>query len=197
MSLRSSGLQASVMLRASGASSTLRLLDLITDGSGILDHPHPRVMTVGCVSAFSRHDSARALLSSFPSQKEGAGSAGCSDRTRGSHADKEMPRVRRSAGTPCAMVYGLYALSPESGLVSLRRPLTTISELDPSVGGSGLRDFARPRSRRSSGDTRRVHRSPHSTSGDDWPNAPLAEAGWRHPITIFRKPEAIFFCTET
>src|ERR1700748_1658348 len=32
------------------------------------------------------------------------------------------PQVRRNTGTPCAMVYGLYALSPESGLVSLRRP---------------------------------------------------------------------------
>ena len=33
----------------------------------------------------------------------------------------KTPQVRRNTGTPCAMVYGLYAVSPESGLVSLRR----------------------------------------------------------------------------
>src|SRR5580692_9028427 len=38
---------ASPMTGSSGVSSTLRLLDSITDGSGILDHPLSRVMTRG------------------------------------------------------------------------------------------------------------------------------------------------------
>ena len=55
---------------------------------------------------------------------------------------KRTPQVRRNTGTPCALVYGLYALSPESGLVSLRRLKLIIFRLDPSVGRSGPRDFA-------------------------------------------------------
>jgi hypothetical protein len=46
---------------------------------------------------------------------------------------RKMPQVRRNTGTPCAMVYGLYALSPESGLVSLRR-LGVTQDLIPASG---------------------------------------------------------------
>jgi hypothetical protein len=34
---------------------------------------------------------------------------------------------------------------------------------------------------------------PAPTFGDDWPNAPLAEAGWRQTIMIFRKTEGNYF----
>jgi hypothetical protein len=49
----------------------------------------------------------------------------------------------RTSGIPCAMLYGLYVRSPESGLVSLRRLVEIgTTRLDPSVGGPGLHDFA-------------------------------------------------------
>jgi hypothetical protein len=57
------------------------------------------------------------------------------------------PQVRRKqSGTPCAMVLRLIPRSPRrTGLCSHRRQPIIISELDPSVGGSG------PRQSRSSG----------------------------------------------
>jgi hypothetical protein len=77
---------------------------------------------------------------------------------------KKTPQARRNTGTPCAMVYGLYALSPESGLVSLRRLPIDTGRLDPSVGRSGPRDFARPPPCRPSCDTTASIASPPRVS---------------------------------
>ena len=85
--------------------------------------------------------------------KRGAGNAGrpmrpiaaCAmiviERTRVSQVTPESP------GTPRTMVYGLYAISPVTGLSCHRRPQETCKklasqELDASVGASGPRDFA-------------------------------------------------------
>jgi hypothetical protein len=72
-------------------------------------------------------------------------------------------RYAEHAGIPCAMVYGLYALSPVSGRFSHRFPGLLSLRVDPSVGRSRPRDFAvrisalrLPRSR--------VHRIPLPTS---------------------------------
>src|SRR6201986_4478584 len=95
-------------------------------------------------SAFPRHKSAPgdASIAALENQ-EGAGRPDA-PVAPAARMQKIMPQVRRDNGTPCAMVYGLYALSPESGLVSLRRLPVCTGRLDPSVGRSGPRDFARP-----------------------------------------------------
>ena len=51
------------------------------------------------------------------------------------------------------MVYGLYALSPVSGLSSHRRRRNCFRQPNPSVAGSGPHDFAARLRRRSSCDT--------------------------------------------
>ena len=65
-----------VMPREGGASSTLRPIDSIIDVSGILDHPHARVMTTECDFAFSRR-AAPEVCMNLSLQDEGAGNAGC------------------------------------------------------------------------------------------------------------------------
>jgi len=58
-----------------------------------------------------------------------------------------------------------YTCSPRcAGLVSHRRPAKRLARLDPSVGGSGPHDFARPPRRRSSRSAIRVHRNPPHVS---------------------------------
>src|SRR5689334_17740696 len=96
-------------------------------------------------------------------------------RTRGLHTTKKTPQVRRNTGTPCAMVYGLYVISPESGLVSLRRPPQISGGLDPSVGGPGQHDFARPPLAALVMRSGSVHRSPPHVRDDAF--APPIEAG--------------------
>jgi hypothetical protein len=66
--------------------------------------------------------------------------------------------------------------SPRSaGLDSLRRPQSSC-ELDPSVGGSGPRGFARPRWCRTPGGTCTSIASRSNVCGD-WPNAPPGGSG--------------------
>src|SRR5579859_3218016 len=48
---------------------------------------------------------------------------------------KRTPQVRRNTGTPCAMVYGLYVISPVSGLFSHRRLSIIMTGLTPASGG--------------------------------------------------------------
>jgi hypothetical protein len=64
----------------------------------------------------------------------------CVQMVESTHASRH--RYAEHSGIPCAMVYGLYVLSPVSGLFSHRRPAIRFTELDPSVGGSGPHDFA-------------------------------------------------------
>jgi hypothetical protein len=91
------------------------------------------------------------------------------------------------------MVYGLYVISPESGLVSLRPPGSSPG-VDPSVGGPGQHDFARPPLAALVRRSGRVHRSPPHVRDDAF--APPIEAGCAQRTIIFRKTEAIYFCTE-
>jgi hypothetical protein len=61
-----------------GRSSTLRLLDSITDVSGILGHPPSRVTTAEYAFAFPRRVAPELCLNSqAPEKSEGAGKAGC------------------------------------------------------------------------------------------------------------------------
>ncbi len=53
------------MPRESGASSTPRLLGSIINVSGILDHPHARVMTTGMASTCPRHCERSEAIHSF------------------------------------------------------------------------------------------------------------------------------------
>ena len=80
---------------------------------------------------------------------------------------------------PCAMVYGLYALSPVSGLFSHRSPGLLSPRVDPSVGRSRPRDFAVPisalRLPRS-----RVHRIPLPTSV----TIAIRPSWWRRDVRI-------------
>jgi hypothetical protein len=85
---------------------------------------------------------------SRPLQSEGAGNAGrpmrppphvqwvVVERTRVSQVTPESP------GIPRAMVYGLYVLSPVTGLSCHRRRRSRLYRLDASVGASGPHDFA-------------------------------------------------------
>jgi len=113
-------------------------------------------------------------------------------RTRGLHTTKKTPQVRRNTGTPCAMVYGLYVISPESGLVSLRRPPQISGGLDPSVGGPGQHDFARPPLAALVMRSGSVHRSPPHVRDDAF--APPIEAGCAEENHILPKNgRQIFF----
>src|SRR6185312_13809076 len=74
---------------------------------------------------------------------------------RGTACKKRTPQVRRNTGNSLRNGFTAYTRALRStGLVSLRRPAIRIAELDPSVGGSGPRDFARPPMHRSSADTK-------------------------------------------
>ena len=74
-----------VIPRESGGSSTPRPIDSITDVSGILDHPHARVMTTEALAcsffkkqtfAFPRRGAPELLQEMFAPKREGAGNAG-------------------------------------------------------------------------------------------------------------------------
>jgi hypothetical protein len=81
-------------------------------------------------------------------KSEGAGKTGCAlhPRSRVQNAQTKthtsIQVQRRQSGLPCAMVYGLYALSPVTGLSCHRHPRNDFRELDASVGASGPHDFA-------------------------------------------------------
>ena len=97
------------MPREGGASSTPRPIVLIIGISGILDHPHARVMTTeGMARSYSsRHISTfprpntRDLPNRFPQQKEGAGKTGCTlhPRSRVQTAQKNAHEHTGSAET--------------------------------------------------------------------------------------------------
>jgi hypothetical protein len=93
------------------------------------------------------------------------------------------------------MVYGLYALSPESGLVSLRR-LAGPSVQQDLIPASGDQDHAISLVRgphRSSCDTTPVHRIPLPTSVTIAIRPLVVEADAADTIMIFRKTEAKYF----
>jgi len=96
----------------------------------------------------SRGTMCPSFVSEWPSGRaQGAPDAG---RTRKPCVQKEVHFAHASKtgqpkqpALPAQWCYGLYAPSPVSGLFSHRRPQGSAPrELDPSVGGSGPRDFA-------------------------------------------------------
>ncbi|SRR5579871_830187 len=100
-------------------------------------------------------------------------------------------RLAESTDIPCAMVRRLIRDLPGvHDLVSHRRlrgvsgplgPTSPTHRLSASPGAPGPHDFAarKPPFVRAKDCTQvaRVHRIPRSTSGDDWPNAPLHRGG--------------------
>ena len=134
-----------------------------------------------------------------PSPTEGAGNAGCRPHPRALRAKKSAlahasnHRAAKSTGIPCAMVFGLYAISPESGLDSLRHPGIIIQDLMPA---SGHQDHATSPSAR--GVTRqltlRVHRIPPPTLVTIAKRPSWRAAGrWRDNHTFTKTGRDIFF----
>jgi hypothetical protein len=138
-------------------------------------------------SAFSRHGLSESCSIHYPLITEGAGSADA-QRTRGSHAEKNAtgtPEHRHSLRNGLRLIRGLLgvpgllaSVARKVG-VSGRRPTSPTRELDPSVGGSGQHDFARPRAARFV----RARRPRPSLSASRFAtigrNVPGVEAGWR------------------
>jgi hypothetical protein len=109
------------MPRESGASSTPRLLESITDVSGILDHPLLRVMTIGVVATTSRsrRTFARGLTLNFPpSHNRGRRECRAPDAPAALRAKVRVARTQvntvtpESPGIPRAMVLRRISRSP-------------------------------------------------------------------------------------
>jgi hypothetical protein len=104
------------------------------------------------------------------------------ESTRVSH-HRYAETVRRSPRDGLRLI----PRSPRSaGLDSLRRSPMIIGKLDPSVGRSGPRGFARPRRRRTPGDIDASIASRSNVCGD-WPNAPPGGSGTRGSKHLFLK----------
>ena len=80
--------------------------------------------------------------------KEGAGNAGCTDRTRSLVCNKKTHecshhRYAEQSDIPCAMVLRLIrGLLGVPGFLATVAPRKRLAKLDPSVGGPGPHDFA-------------------------------------------------------
>ncbi len=99
-------------------------------------------------SASPRHRSP-GLCADHPRKTEGAGNAGCADRTHSLTCAKKKAHERShhryaaSTGIPRAMVLTVsFVLSPVTGLFCHRHLTHTSAKLDASVGASGPHDFA-------------------------------------------------------
>jgi hypothetical protein len=168
--IRATGLQAPVFrfncqtatpsLRANGSARTRgpmtgsakRIHDVSAAGSVDCFVACAPRMATGRALAFSRHDLPEFCKTS-PSKPGGRRE----HRMHQSHPRLRISKKRhRYADTPAlpAQWFTAYTCSPRrTGLVSRRRlSRTSCEKLDPSVGGSGPHDFARPCRARSSGD---------------------------------------------
>ena len=112
-----------------GGSSTLRLLDSITAASGILDHPHSRVMTTEYGFAISRRDPRPRFASDVLSLPRNGGCREC--------------RVLAAPAVSCAMSAKECAHehtgTAEAVRHSLRNGLTAYAVVSPEPNSSGLR----------------------------------------------------------
>jgi len=137
---------------------------------------------------FPRREFASELLQEPPSESkraQGMPGAGrnpwpaCSKKSR-----RQLPQVQPNhPAFPARWCYGLYVLSPGTGLFCPRRPRASSAHgLDTSVGVSGPHDFtvrdhvSRPRQKRADMTASIASRL---TCRDDSAYAPLAEAGRR------------------
>jgi hypothetical protein len=84
----------------------------------------------------------------------------CKEGCTFAHASND--RAADTAGTPCAMGYGLYAVSSVRRAFWPPSPHVRHTKLDPSIGGPGQRDFA-VRIARARLSRRHVHRIPPPT----------------------------------
>ena len=141
-----------------------------------------------------------------PGEQRAQGMPGAQPHPQSSWAEKENAHKSsgraETSGTPCAMALRLTPRSPRStGLVSLRRrPISALrpqgrkshlDRLDPSVGGTaprGLTVRVVPHVLRQN--TSIATRLP---SGDEWPNVPRVEAGWRSQTTSSDLRKQIYF----
>jgi len=113
-------------------------------------------------------------------------------RTRGSHAKKNAagtPKHRHSLRNGLRLIR---ALPGVPGLLASVAGGFIFRRLDPSVGGSGPRDFARPLARRSSVGSHASIASPPRVR-DDRDTPLLREAGCGQQITYLRKTEEGYF----
>jgi len=88
-----------------------------------LDVKQPRGQAIAFPRRVTRPSDASIVV---PRRKEGAGNAGCTTAPAASCVESRTHELvttgtPKHSGIPCAMVYGLYALSPVSGLDSHRR----------------------------------------------------------------------------
>jgi hypothetical protein len=150
-----------VIPRACGVSSAPRPLDLISTFLEYWIARSSRAMTAawgGADSIFkqprhasvsSRREAPESYTNRPPRKTEGAGKAGCADRTRSlackikKHTSIVTTGSPELPGLPCAMVLTAYiVLSPATGLFCHRRRRNCFRQLDASVGASGPHDFA-------------------------------------------------------
>jgi hypothetical protein len=134
---------------------------------------------------------ARALHHPPPQEQRAQGRPGgrC---TRGPRAKKicasaREPQVQTvTTGLPCAMAYGLYALSSVNHPVCHRRRprcASIAAGLAPDLGAPGPHDFTVRKIRRSSVGALRVHRIPASRLVTTAIRPSASEAGWREDTT--------------
>src|SRR4051794_14855659 len=120
-------MEAAIIPREGGVSSTPRLFGSITAVSGILDRPPSRVMTVECEAAISRRISPEVCIFVCPLRSEGAGKTGCllHPRSRVRFAQTKLHTSIQGSGNtpafPAQWLYGLLRALPGERLFCLRR----------------------------------------------------------------------------
>jgi hypothetical protein len=156
-----------------GRSSTPRLIRSITDVSGILDAPDkPRHDSGMDVSPHSRGIMTRVLLYSSPSREHrgrrecrmpnAPGSLACKNGRKNARKSSQVRRtIRHSLRDGSRLIRALLGVP---GFLATVTPRGSPAKLNPSVGGSGPRDFARPRQCRFVSQRLRVHRNPPHVS---------------------------------
>jgi hypothetical protein len=136
--LQGTRIPSTVIPRACGVSSTPPLLGFFTDVSGILDHPHARVMTAGGVAhSIASHTTLRSRGTTRPSfakviplnrgsrecRMRAAPAVSCANLCEETHTSIQVQR--RQSGIPCAMALRLMPRSPRRRI----RLVTVIGEL--------------------------------------------------------------------
>jgi hypothetical protein len=141
----------------------------------------------GCESSFSRHEMSELLKATRPRK--------CRGRREGRVPTAPMVRVQQkargrttgtggSSGLPCAMAYGLYALSPVTMLFCHRHPRdaeSIFANLSACIGAPRPHDFAvrtnaACRAKKAPGDMRPSH--PAANVRDDRETPLCKAAGW-------------------
>ena len=136
--------------------------------------------------------------------KPGAGCTRSLACKRWKHTSFSHYRFNRSdPALPARRCYGLSRAYPgETWLCCLRSravpcrargaDIAIAARLGTCRWGAGPARFCRPQCI-ARPTMHRVHRIPRPTFGDDWPNAPLAEAGWAERTMILRNSEEEYF----